>query len=468
MFAIRAIGWVRIAVNQGGMFAIRASALLRLRPGLADVNARNAWYLSAEAFWSAIVQAAAAFNAAYAVRLGAANADMGLLSSIPALLAVIVPVPAGSFLQGRGRPKNWLGGSLAIHRLCYLLVAAIPWLLPRDAPRGLAAILVLVAMSGLAYFYQVGFLAMLAEVLPSERRATTLAARSIISSVTLSACVFLFGRLLSAAEFPSNYQAMYAIGSLASLLGVYFLSRILVSPALPSSQSEPEDLPGHPGVNSARRLPWAARWQDLRRAVQAQPDFFRLARNHILYGIGLWAAGPLYVLYFVRALSADDAWLGLQGAVMNLAAVAGFAIWRWIMARWSESRTLKHTMITQGVYPLLTGLSTSLAPLLPVVGVYGFFSAGVTLSYTNTLLRVVPAARRPGYLGLYTTITSVFAFACPWFGVALADRIGLGPALVVCGLLSILGSVSFWVWPVGDGRTGRRRAQEQHTSDHLS
>ena len=60
---------------------------------------RNAIFLVAEIFFASIMGAAGAFNAAFAVRLGASNSQIGLLSSIPALLALIVSIPAGRFLQ---------------------------------------------------------------------------------------------------------------------------------------------------------------------------------------------------------------------------------------------------------------------------------------------------------------------------------------------------------------------------------
>ena len=59
---------------------------------------RNIWYLYVEMFWAAIFMAAMAFNATYALRLGASNALIGWMSSFPALLAMITMVPAARFL----------------------------------------------------------------------------------------------------------------------------------------------------------------------------------------------------------------------------------------------------------------------------------------------------------------------------------------------------------------------------------
>ena len=74
-----------------------------LASGSVDVCERNARNLYIEICWSAVLPAAAAFNALFALRLEATNTEIGLLSSIPAFLALLVTIPAGQFLNRRAR-----------------------------------------------------------------------------------------------------------------------------------------------------------------------------------------------------------------------------------------------------------------------------------------------------------------------------------------------------------------------------
>jgi predicted MFS family arabinose efflux permease len=62
----------------------------------------------------------------------------------------------------------------------------------------------------------------------------------------------------------------------------------------------------------------------------------------------------------------------------------------------------------------------------------------------------MPEADRHSYTALYTTLMNAAAFISPLIGVALANRYGFAPVLMFCGLLSILGSISFWIWPVAE------------------
>ena len=75
----------------------------------ADSRARNEARLYAEAFWTAVLAAVVAFNAAYAVRLGASTQLVGLLSSMPALVAVVATLPVGALVQ-RSQRRVWIVG----------------------------------------------------------------------------------------------------------------------------------------------------------------------------------------------------------------------------------------------------------------------------------------------------------------------------------------------------------------------
>jgi hypothetical protein len=117
------------------------------RLDLSQIEQRNAWYLVVEMFWASMLAAAATFNAAYAIRLGATNTHVSLLSSIPALMAVLISIPAGQFLQKRPRRKPWLLWSLGLYRLGYLAVILVPWLPFEGAGKGLGMVLILVTIS---------------------------------------------------------------------------------------------------------------------------------------------------------------------------------------------------------------------------------------------------------------------------------------------------------------------------------
>ena len=147
-----------------------------------------------------------AFNGAYALRLGATNEDIGLLTSLPSLLAVLISIPVGRFLQTRVRRKPWIVYSLLMHRAGFLLVALVPFLklLGLNLNSGTLVVAVLILISAPASFFNIGWIPMLADVIPEDRRAAVFSARNITANATTSVCVFLFGQWLNRADFPGQ------------------------------------------------------------------------------------------------------------------------------------------------------------------------------------------------------------------------------------------------------------------------
>ena len=406
---------------------------------------RNSWYLVVEIFWASILASAGTFSAAYAIRLGANNFQVSLLSSIPALIAVIISYPAGQFLQARRRRTPWVLGSLFLNRAGFLLVAASPWLHFLGIQPGLMAVIILIAVSAPAYFFNIGWTPLLAEVIPEQRRAAVFTARNIVNQATVSVSVFLFGQWLSRAAFPVNYQVMFAFSFVASMVSQYFLMKLDVPDSVVTPVSESADRP-RTLAGAASRLKHSA--LSLRDEISGHPEFLRIMENTFIYSFGLWMAGPLYALYFVRQLNASDAWLGLNGTLACIGTIAGFSLWRWLISKWGEHLALKRAIALAGFYPLFVGLTPGLPVILGLGVLNGLMVPGTNLAHYNIFLRVLPPDARPRYTAIYTVVMNLGAFVAPMIALAISQVIGLAPMLVVSGVLSIAGASSFWWRPV--------------------
>ena len=185
-------------------------------PTLYTQTERNIWYLYLGAFWAALLSAAAAFNATFAMRLGASNTMIGWLSSIPSFFAMFLLIPSARFLETKANRAPWVWGGLFIARLGYGLVAVLPWLLA--AHQAEAMVWLLIAISIPSTFFGAGFNPLLADVIPERDRARVFANRNIIASSAVALLTFLAGRWLEGSTrlgwtaFPVNYQAMYIVG----------------------------------------------------------------------------------------------------------------------------------------------------------------------------------------------------------------------------------------------------------------
>jgi len=396
---------------------------------------RNAWYLIVEIFWASILASAASFNAAFALRLGASNSDIGLLSSIPSLLAIVIAIPAGRFFAGLQRRKPWIVSSLALHRLLFLFVAVLPFLAGTGLPLGPIAVWILIMIGIPAHFFNIGFTPMLADMISEDRRAAVFSARQIVYNAAVSILIFSLGKWLQLAPYPFNYQVMFLVGVITSMISIFYLVKM--------------NVPDHPpAAIAAEPVSIAGEWKLLREALFEQPGFGAIVRNTFLQSFALWAANPLYILYFVKGLKADESWLGLNGTIVSIVTIFAYMVWRKWMSNLGETKTLKITIAIASTYPLLVGLSPSLPLILVAGALFSFFNAGVGLSHINTLLRVIPDDKRPQYIAFWTVLMNSGAFIAPLISVKIADLVGVVPTLIGCGIIAALGALSFTFWPV--------------------
>ncbi len=411
----------------------------------------NSWYLVVEIFWASIYAASQAFNGAFAIRLGASNTEVSLLSSIPALMAAVIMMPAARFLASRDRRKQWLLGSLLASRAGTLLFVLVPFLHLPGISQGTLFVIIVVLWTAPAHFFNLGFIPFLSQAVKPENRADVFSIRNALSGAILSVFTYLLGKWLVTAPFPANYQAMFLVGFGFGMLSLFYLGRVNVS-----------EVP-RVSVSSAALPFWKSlveQWAALRRGLDRVPGFRQIIINTFLHSFGLWMAGPLYVLYFIRGLNAGEAWLGIFGSIGSLTTIFGFLFWRRFVARRGEPRTLQLTIVLIGVYPLLVGLVPSLNAILVIAALNGLITPGVSLSHFNTFLKLIPDEQRHEYTALYMTLMNIGAFVCPFIGVELANVFGFAPVLAACGLLSILGSTSFWWWPVVKADERRRTMDE--------
>jgi MFS family permease len=396
---------------------------------------RNIIFLYIEVVFAGLLSAAASFNSAYILRLGGSRELVGLLSSIPALVAVALYLPSARVLERKKRQGPWIVGSLLLARSGYLGILALPLVLANLLPE--LTVGILVAITAPSVFFTTGWSPMLSDVIPERSRATVLAWRSILSSATIAPLVYLFGLALDRGTFPNNYQWMYVVGLLGGLASVALISRIKIP--------EREHVAPSPASDEVETRAWRRTLGNLR---QTNRGFVRIIVNTLLFDLGAWTVGPLYIIFFVRELGAADSWIGLHSTLAHIGVVAGFWVWRRIIKRTGENRAMFIALPLVSMYAFMVAL----VPNLNFILLFGFLinvlAPGVNLSHGVLFLRLLPAERRHTWMAIYSTVMNVGAFVCPLIGVAISNVIGIVPTLLVGGTMRLAGAMLFYLFPV--------------------
>jgi MFS family permease len=176
--------------------------------------------------------------------------------------------------------------------------------------------------------------------------------------------------------------------------------------------------------------------------------FVRIILNTLVFDLGAWLVGPLYVLFFVRELGASDGWIGLNSTLANVGVIAGYALWRRWIRKLGYSRTLLITVPLASSYAFLVGLFPNLSAVLAWGVLINLVNPGVNLSHFNILLKLCPAERRASYMATYATVMNAGAFVGPMVGVALSELLGIRAVLLIGGAIRLLGALLFYVFRV--------------------
>jgi MFS family permease len=391
----------------------------------------NTRYLYQEiAWWGVLSGLASSFLSVFVLRLGGSNVLIGLLTSLPALITILWLIPAGRIIERQRSHLRVVLVSGVLMRLAYLLVALVPLVFVAFRAEAVVAVVVLGTIP--ASMSMVAFSVMLAEVVPVQRRARVVGLRNFLVSVSSTLAVLIGGWFLELTPFPANFQWLFAVGFLTSLGSIYYLSRLKVP-----------DAPVPPSPVAAPRMPLATRLLGHLRMLWGHQPFARFALCSFAYHWGLYLTIPLYSIYWVRYLHASDSWIGFIGMVLGAVTALAYPFWGHQASRRGSRKVLLVSALAGTLYPILTGLSPSVEPLLIAAVVGGIASAGFGLSLFNRLLEVTPDQRRPSFLAAYNVLINVAVFVAPMIGTVLIDSIGIVNALVLGGLLRFVGFLAF-------------------------
>ncbi|HWQ16109.1 MAG TPA: MFS transporter [Roseiflexaceae bacterium] len=391
---------------------------------------RNLRLLIIELFWAAIAVGCYSFAAAFLIRLGGSNLMVSLLTSAAALVNALTSIPFAMFLERKTRRWPWVVGSLYAFRLGHMALIFIPFL-PAYRPEAMVLLLLLVNVP--VALFNAGWLPMFADVVPLHRRARLFSARNMTLGVTMMITTFLMGRWLDAAPFPFNYQLMFALALVTSLLSTVYVQRMVVPDSTPPPQEQ-----------ATRQFSLA----DVRALLTQQRPFVNITVNTLVFNIALWMGTPLQPIYFVRELGASDGWMGIWLALMSGGALIGNLIWPRLIDRCGFGWVLLRATALSALYYFLIGLVPNLTLILVFAVMFGAIQPGVDVSHFNILLEICPPARRALYLSIFVTIMNMGFFLATLACAPLIDLLGAQTLVLVLAGLRLFGALLFRLNPV--------------------
>ena len=375
-----------------------------------------------------IATAASPFLPVFLTRLGASNAQVGLLTAMPGVTGLVMAVVIGRLLQGQRQIVPWFSFARLLVVSAYALTGIVSLILPPEY-----AIVAVLAVWALATIPQVVVnitwsLVMNAVAGPAHRY-DLLTRRWTLMGLTSAIAVAAVGQVLNALTFPINYPIVFIGLSLGGLVSFYFSTHI----TLPDAQPQPV----HPGLSPRERI------SGYFSLIAKERPFVSFMLNRFVYMFGATLGMPLFPLFFVRVLDANDAWIGLISTAQTGVMLVGYVLWSRLSKARSSRFVLLSTVFGMVLYPALTAFAPRIEYVVIYAAIAGLFQAGLELVFFDELMKTIPVEHAATFVSAAQSLQYLATVASPLIGAWLADSIGLSGALMVSAGLRFIGFLLF-------------------------
>ena len=353
-----------------------------------------------------------AFLVAFALLLGASNKVIGFIAAIGPLSQVL-QIPAIYLIHWLRERKKLTVVCAVIGRSLWLLIAILPWLMPKSLQIPLLMLALLIYF-GLGAITGCAFNSWMRDLVPEHMMGGFFAKRMSFSTAMAALFSLLAGGAIDVyskhfSDATGIYSILFVVGALTGLLGAYVLSKV-PEPTLPQQPAQ-------------RIL-----------SILAEPFQNRNYRNLIFF-LGAWNfaltfASPFFAVYMLKRLGLSMTWIIALGVLSQIFNVLFFRIWGRLSDRISNKAVLGLSgslfVFSVLIWPFLTLPERHFLTLPMLVAFHilsGIALAGIALCSSNLALKSAPYGRATAFLavnalvsGAAATIAPIVAgFAADWF-----------------------------------------------------
>jgi Na+/melibiose symporter-like transporter len=257
------------------------------------------------------------------------------------------------------------------------------------------------------------------------KRYDLMSRRWSILGLTTAITVAVVGELLVRMKFPVNYQVVFMALSLGGLISFYFSSHIAID-----DNETAQEMQGQKFLTRLRSYAGL---------VRAEKPFLNFTAMRFVFLSGTALATPLFPLYYVWVVNANDAQIGIISTVQTAILVVGYFFWSRQSRQRGSRFVLLCTTLMISLYPAVTAMTRNVGLLVVYAGLSGIFQAGIDLVFFDELMKTVPPKYSAAFVSLAQSLQYMSSVVAPLVGTLLADRIGIGGGLVVSAALRLIG-----------------------------
>jgi len=394
-------------------------------PEMNPVNFRN---VQIDAVGVGLASTASPFLQVFIRLMGASTLQVSMLTTMPAVTGLLLALPLGRFLQTRKNIVPWFSAARLAVLSCYALTGLIAFILPDKL-----TILGVLGIWALATVPQtvlsIAFSVVMNSVAGPAGRYELMTHRWSILGFTNAITALLAGQFLEGLPFlkipfPLNYQLMFITLSVGGIISYYFSSRII--------------LPDNPPIFEQAKHSIRERVKSYLDMITSEKPFVSFVSKRFVFLTGTSMVAPLFQIYYL-SLGATEFWIALINIAANITVIMGYFFWMGQTRRRGSRMVLLSTTLGVSLYPILVGLTTNVWPMAFYAAMAGIFNAGLNLVLFDELMKRVPFDYSATFVAAAQGLQYLSAIFAPLLATWISDTFGFNAALIVGGLVSLVG-----------------------------
>jgi MFS family permease len=354
------------------------------------------------AAFSAMDGITSTYTTPFALALGANDAQVGILSSIPNLFITLSQIFAGKYIEKRGRKKVAVSLSLA-QRLIWLLIAFIPLFIFQGSLFLFIFLIVLIQV--ILNFASTAWSAWMGNLVPENIRGSYFGKRNAIVSVFSFATALIAGWLLGLINGLIGFSLVFFLAFIFGLISYFYLTKI------PDAGYKQENEKSNNNFNVFKFI------KDLKKYSNFRP--FTIHMSLLSFAVNI--ASPFFTVYMLSVMKIGYEWYGIVVATEIFARILMQRYWGRLSDKFGDRTVMSLCNILIVFYPLLFLFASSVLQLMLISIFSGIAWSGFDLTSFNYLLDVTPPEKRPSYIANYKIYVGFALFLGPLMGGFLSQ-----------------------------------------------
>ncbi|MBQ7085865.1 MAG: MFS transporter [Clostridia bacterium] len=385
------------------------------------------------ALWALVVQFTSPFYQLFVRQMGGDDLAISLVSSLPALFALVTLMPFSAYIDTVPRKKPFVARMIFIYAMLLPIMAATPYLGSFKIP----AFILLIALFNIPLLaYTVGWQSFFADILDERERVMPHARREMMKNYIQGIVSVAGGFVLSYicvtnAQKITTYQILFIIAFVFAIMQ----RRVLV---------KTDD--SHVGDKAKKKMLSVSEMVKMAACeLKKNKGFSVFLIMLFVFQIAANMGSSLFFIYVVNVVGANE----FLKNTLDFVGVMLFGVTATFWGRIIQKKGSRFTSVI-GYY------ACALSPILLVtwnntVGLWinyvisGLFAPPLHLGMFNDMLEQVPEENRTFNIGIYNTMMQVAAFIGPLLGVMVYRASTIEFALILSGVLRGVGGLLFHI-----------------------